>query len=201
MTTTVQKKPKKDRRQDLIEATVRSIAEVGVTGTTVTTIMQRAGLSRGMLHLYFKNKDELIEATARHFSVEYYRKLQVFLDRAGDDPAARLNALIDADFSTDILNIETVVLWNALRSLAHTNQRIRQHTTTRDESLVDIYREIYDAILGSDDKDPSRSSDLANGTIALLEGMWSDYYLYPESFDRANARRIVWRMISAQVAD
>ena len=199
MTSTASMKDKKDRRLALIEATIRSIAEVGVTGTTVTTIMERAGLSRGMLHLYFKNKDELIEATARHCSDEYYRKLNVFLEAAGEDPSARLMALVDADLSTEILNLETVIVWNALRSIAHTNARVRRFTTTRDRSLQKIYHELFEAILGHDVSDPTRSSDLANGTIALLEGMWSDYFLYPDTFNRENARRIVLRMITAQI--
>ncbi len=199
MTATVLTKPKSDRRLALIEATVRSIVDVGVTGTTVTTIMQRAGLSRGMLHLYFKNKDHLLEATAQHFSEQYYDRLQMFLDAAGDDPATRLNALIDADLSEEILNLETVVVWNALRSLAHTSEQVRSFTTTRDRSLQDIYKKTFEKLLDHDASDPTKASDLANGTIALLEGMWSDYFLYPETFNRETARRIVSRMISAQV--
>lgn len=199
MTATVLTKEKRDPKLALIEATIRSIVDVGVTGTTVTTIMQRAGLSRGMLHLHFKNKDDLLEATARHFSESYYRNLTVFLDKAGDDPADRLNALIEADLSPEILNLETVVLWNALRSLAQANERVRRFTTTRDRSLLDIYRKTFDDLIDDDTSDPTKASDLANGTIALLEGMWSDYFLYPETFNRDTARRIVRRMISAQV--
>lgn len=199
MTAIVLTKPKSDRRLALIEATMRSILDVGVTGTTVTTIMQRAGLSRGMLHLYFKNKDELIEATAQYFSEEYYRKFRVFVDAAGDDPARKLEAMIDADLSEEILNLETVVVWNALRSLAHTNGAVRSFTTTRDQSLHDIYKETFEALLGNSTSDPTKASDLAIGTLAILEGMWSDFFLYPETFNRKTAKRIVSRLISAQV--
>ena len=61
------RKPRKRREQirlRLIEATIRSIVEIGLPDTTVSSIMERAGLSRGMLHLHFGSKDELLEATA-----------------------------------------------------------------------------------------------------------------------------------------
>ncbi len=196
----VPSKKKEDlRRKTLIEATIRSIVDVGINETTVSTIIARAGLSRGMLHLYFKNKKELVIATAEHYSNGYYEKMQSFIDTAGDDPVDRLNAMIDADLSEEILNLETVVVWNALRSIAHTDEEIRAHTTTRDKTLYGLYRQVYEEILGPDEPDRGKAGEIAAGTIALTEGLWSDFFLYPDTFDRAGARRIVMRLIKGQV--
>ncbi len=189
----------KDHRQTLINATMRCIAKGGLEAATVTNIMQCAGLSRGMLHLYFRNKDELLEATAEHFSREYYDKLQTFLEAAGPGPRERLLAMVEADLSEEILNLDSVVILMALRTAAHTNPRIRKYATTRDRALLDMFKTVYDDILDGGVRDPAISGDLANGTIALLEGMWSDYFLYPQTFNRAKARRIVLRMIGAQL--
>ena len=53
------------RRQQLIEATLESVAEVGLHATTINSISKRAGLSSGIISHYFGGKQGLIEATVR----------------------------------------------------------------------------------------------------------------------------------------
>lgn len=43
-------------RRKLIEATIDSIAERGLVDTTVSAVVERAGLSRGMVNLQFESK-------------------------------------------------------------------------------------------------------------------------------------------------
>ena len=60
-------------RVALIEATLDTIAEKGFSGTSVSAIIERANLSRGMIHLHFGGKDSLIEEAAHHSSDAYSR--------------------------------------------------------------------------------------------------------------------------------
>ena len=62
-------KLKEQNRVALIEATLDSIAEVGFARTSVSAIIDRANLSRGMIHLHFGGKDALVEAAAKHSRV------------------------------------------------------------------------------------------------------------------------------------
>nr|NIS43004.1 TetR family transcriptional regulator [Desulfuromonadales bacterium] len=41
------------RRRQLIEATIASIAELGFTDTTLSTVTTRAGLSHGTINFHF----------------------------------------------------------------------------------------------------------------------------------------------------
>ena len=45
--------PKEVRRQQLIEATLDSLAENGISGTTMAAVTGRAGLSMGIVSLHF----------------------------------------------------------------------------------------------------------------------------------------------------
>ena len=76
-------KLKEQNRVALIEATLESIAEIGFARTSVSEIIDRAKLSRGMIHLHFGGKDALVEAAAIHSRDEYYDNLTARLDRAG----------------------------------------------------------------------------------------------------------------------
>ncbi|MDA9008720.1 TetR family transcriptional regulator C-terminal domain-containing protein [Alphaproteobacteria bacterium] len=195
-------KPRNKReltRLTLIEATIQSIVEIGLPETTVTSIMQRAGLSRGMLHLHFGSKDELLEATAAFFAEDYYEKQEDFLKSAGRDPIDRLKAMIDADFSEELLNQTTAIVWYALRSVAHTNEAIRQHATTRDQRLLEAYSEIFEKLNVNKDGKKLRAIDLAYGLVAMTEGMWMDYFLFPANFNRKKAKEIVLTFVTSQI--
>ncbi len=54
------------RRQQLIDATMASVAANGLHNTTINSISRLAGLSSGIISHYFGGKQELIEATLRH---------------------------------------------------------------------------------------------------------------------------------------
>jgi len=184
----------------LIEATIATIAESGITGATVSNIVARAGLSRGMVHLHFRNKEELLIEAAKHFAEDYFDKLRARLERAGAAPKDRLEALIEADLSEELLNETSIVVWYALRGEARKLPGMMQYTTTRDAALRDMFARLFLECLGGHAGDAARARDLAVGTIALLEGMWADYFLFANSFNRQSAARIIKSLVLEPVA-
>ncbi len=181
----------------LIDATVDTISQVGIVGASVTRIIDRAGLSRGMIHLHFDSKEHLLVEAARHMSETYYAKIDVFLRAAGDEPQERLKALITADLSEEILNRKTVNVWYAFRGEARSQNVFGEHSDTRDDALRNMFINAFRA-LADDREDPDvLARDAAHGTIALLEGMWTDYFLHSDSFNRNSAKRIIFRFVSA----
>ncbi len=62
------KKIDKEKRQaELLEAAIAVFAERGYQATTMDEIAERAGVSKGMLYIYFKNKEALFSAVFRWF--------------------------------------------------------------------------------------------------------------------------------------
>jgi len=53
------------RKQQLINATLESVAQYGLQKTTIMTISKIAGLSSGIISHYFGGKQGLIEATVK----------------------------------------------------------------------------------------------------------------------------------------
>lgn len=53
------------RRTQIMAATVAELAQRGYHGTSLTKIVERAGVSKGLLWHYFTGKDDLMEATAK----------------------------------------------------------------------------------------------------------------------------------------
>ena len=56
---------KEDRPQEITEAAFAAFAEKGYAATRVEEVAKRAGVSKGLLYLYFKTKEELFKAVVR----------------------------------------------------------------------------------------------------------------------------------------
>ena len=52
--------PAEERREQLILATIRCVADHGLADTTIATVAQAAGLSQGIVNLHFRSKDGLL---------------------------------------------------------------------------------------------------------------------------------------------
>jgi len=56
---------KQERPQEITEAAFQAFAEKGYAATRVEEVAKRAGVSKGLLYLYFKTKEELFKAVIR----------------------------------------------------------------------------------------------------------------------------------------
>ena len=64
---------KEVRRKQLIDATIESIAQNGIAGTTMSTVTETAGLSLGIVNFHFESKQKLFEETLVHIAKEYHQ--------------------------------------------------------------------------------------------------------------------------------
>ena len=58
---------KEDRPAEITEAALKAFAENGYAATRVDDVAKRAGVSKGLLYLYFQTKEELFKAVIRSF--------------------------------------------------------------------------------------------------------------------------------------
>ena len=86
------------RRQQLIDATIESVAELGLRATTINSISKKAGLSSGIISHYFGGKQGLIEATVRYLLSNLKQSLLGGL-KADTTPEQRLMLIVEANFS------------------------------------------------------------------------------------------------------
>lgn len=184
-------------RQRLIEATADLIADEGIASTSVTRIIEKAGLSRGMVHLHFASKDALLIEVAEEMSRQYFARLDSFVAKAGPLPQQTLEAVIAGDLSEQILSRKWVNIWYAFRGAARSDSEFMAHSNTRDDVLRGMIFEAYLQLSGENRNRAPLARDAMHGTIALLEGMWTDFFLHSDAFNRETAKRIVFRFVSA----
>lgn len=180
---------KSRNRRHLLNSAADAIFRFGFRGATIAAIQEISGLSRGMINLHFKTKENLMlavaEDLARHYSERWIEVAQ--------DPdltaKERLEGIIRVDLAPDILNARDVAIWFAFRSEVPSNPEYRKFINSRDSRFHDAMTGICQALIdegGYEDADASLATD---GLIALLEGMWTDFHLHSEEFDRERAER------------
>lgn len=186
-------------RQALIEATLDCVAELGIARTSVSTIIERANLSRGMIHLHFESKDKLLEAAVAHAGVTYYAQLDQLLAQAGPSPQETIEAIIRSDLSKAVLNRRSISIWYAFRGEARERETFREHSDTRDVRMSTLASDALLAMLRTEGVAgfEALAKDTADGLLAMLEGIWTDYLLHPDGFDRDRAARLCFRYMQA----
>ncbi|TDD71507.1 TetR/AcrR family transcriptional regulator [Actinomadura darangshiensis] len=80
--------------EGILKAAIAVMSEQGYHGTSVRDIAGRAGLSPGALYYHFESKQELLATIMERGIGELLRRTRAALDAAGDEPAARLRAIV-----------------------------------------------------------------------------------------------------------
>src|SRR6201999_4141342 len=88
------------RRNQLIEVTIDSLAEVGYVGSTLAQIASRANVSPGLVSHYFDDKDGLLEAAFRTLGRRLAQGIQARM-RQTYTPRGRIQAMIDINLGPE----------------------------------------------------------------------------------------------------
>jgi TetR/AcrR family transcriptional regulator, transcriptional repressor of bet genes len=150
-----------DRRRSLIDAAIAVMAREGILGITMSDIADEAGCSYGVVSFHFKSKDNLLLSALEFLVEEYDQVLQKALAGAAPNPAARLLAMLDADFDPRIANAKRVAVWTAFWAEAPRKAGYRE----RCAELKQRYREISERMVAE-----LVAAHLVGGTGATLDG-------------------------------
>jgi TetR/AcrR family transcriptional repressor of bet genes len=182
--------PPAERREQLIAATIRSVANRGLADTTIATVAREAELSQGIINLHFQTKDKLLVETLRYLADEYRSAVREAVDRAGEAPVAGLTALVDLDFSRGICERSKLAVWFAFWGERRFRPTYRRICAERDRSYDDMVRTLCANLCREGGYDTVDPDIVADGLSALTDGLWLDLLVRPDSMSRELARRI-----------
>ena len=180
------------RRRQLIEATIASIHEVGFADSSLSRISAKAGVSTGIVHHYFGNKADLLEATLRQLG-DSLRDSVVRRLEIARSPVERLLAVIDGNIGPDQFTPQGVSAWLAFWAQVPKNERLArvQHIiiSRLHDNLVHALK-----LMGRRD-----AQDIASVTSALIDGLWLRAALSKEGPNPRDARRLVFDYLNARL--
>ena len=182
--------PKEERQQQLIQATIRSVASNGLSDTTMATVSREAGLSQGIINLHFQSKDRLLVETLRFLSEQYQSAWEKAVFKAGDAPADKLAAMVATDFKPPVCDRNKLAVWFAFWGESKSRPTYRRICAMRDMAyrveMVQVCEELVEEG-GYEDID---AGSVAAGLSAMTSGLWLDLLTNPRSMSRERAKQI-----------
>lgn len=184
------------RRAELIEATLQSLAERGPGAVSVRDVAKRAGVSPGLLRHHFGGFSNLLAEAYGQVVARVDAALDNAIRHAGGEAEPRLRAFLEASFSEEIVNGELLSAWLAFWSLVRVDPEI---AAKHGETYV-AYRRRLENLLEDLAQARGHKLDLrpaAIGLSALLDGLWLELCLDPDSYTRAEAVSIASGWVEA----
>lgn len=182
--------PPAERREQLIQATIRCVADHGLADTTIATVAQEAGLSQGIINLHFQSKEGLLTETLRYLADEYRNACRDAAAAADLSPAAGLEAMVELDFRRGICARDKLAVWFAFWGERKFRPTYRRICADRDKSYDDMVRDMCRRLCQQGDYPEVEPDLVADGLSALTDGLWLDLLVRPESMSRELAKRI-----------
>lgn len=193
------KASKEERRRQLIEATIATIAKRGISGTTTTDVTRAAGLSAGIVSLHFDGKEGLLTETLKYLAQEHR---EVWVEAYEDESLTtvqKLGAVVDANFDQRICTREKVAAWFAYFGEAKYREVYRELVKEFDVEREDALATLCAELCEDGDYESVDSRALASCIESLADGFWLRLALYPDWEPREELKHRIYDMIAAHL--
>jgi len=173
------------RREQLIEAAIRAISQHGIGETTIADVVKEAGMANGAVNQYFASKDMLLLEALRAVTGEFRAIWHQARTKAGNDPAAILEAVTMAQLHPKVCRHERISVWVAYWSETRFRPKYMEVCTESDaeygEALINASR-----VLAQSGRYKTLDAEKAGQfLLAAGDGLWVNIMLGLLSRERA----------------
>lgn len=172
------------RRSQLTKAAYQVVSRKGYYNFTIKDIAKEAGLSTGLVHYYFKDKQDLLFNLLKEMNLN----LKVYLNKSisqSDDPAAKLMIFIRQAFDLVVNEKDYSYVLFDFWTQINRNEKMKRANI----KLFQSYRDECSQILKEGiEKGIFKDLDINYHTtiiISLIQGMIIQYVIDKDAFDYA----------------
>lgn len=156
-----------ERRQQIVAGLLKVMAERGYERASVSEIAKAAGLSPGLVHYHFQDKQEILLTLVEQLSARARERVASRLARVkGDDARARVDAFLDAYLATGAdADPAAVASWVTISAEAIQQPEVRAIYEKVVRSDLEHLEELVAAVAGK-----RRARAVAAGLFAAIQG-------------------------------
>ena len=192
-----------ERKDQIVRATVECITKHGYHNFSMQDVARTAGVSKGIIHYYFLNKDELMMSVLDKVAGDIERVLVSDME-SSPDPARKLEVFIEVSFdvvrSTREYYQVNMDFWTQINQKQEVRKVIAQHYKTFRETCARVIQEGVDS---GDFRKDVNAHRYASYILAVIDGL-SLQWLFDEAvFDYdemvKKARRLLMNGLLAKL--
>lgn len=190
-------KPKKDRRAQLINATIDSIATNGFDNTTMASVTKIAGVSVGLVNFHFSTKEALFEQTLRFLAEEHRDLWKESYEKAELNPAAKLLAICEAHFDPRICSPKKLAVWFAFYGHTTNRSKYREIMAEIDPERWNLSTDLLQTIIDAEAHTVFSATEIAHHLEAMYDGFCLNVLMYPDQFSHSEARTTIRKYLAS----
>jgi AcrR family transcriptional regulator len=168
------------KKGQILMGAFKSIAELGMSSTTVRTIATKAGLNSGIVHYYFDNKTELLSRLLEVLFKNLISNIKAIY--VSDlSPEQKIDALLEHGFSLFKDRQDEWVVFTSfwIDSIGKNSKMGHLHRTMWRRFRIAMTKILEETTGGSN----ARAEDIAFLIIGAMEGMVFQYIVDPGRID------------------
>lgn len=173
------------RREQLIEAAIRAISQHGIGETTIADVVKQAGMANGAVNQYFASKDMLLLEALRAVTGEFREIWHQARVKAGNDPAAILEAVTMAQLHPKVCRHERISVWVAYWSETRFRPKYMEVCTESDAEYGEALMNACRALARSGRYKNLDAEKAGQFLLAAGDGLWVNIMLGLFSRERA----------------
>jgi len=182
---------KEEKRQAIIDAAIKAFAERGYQYATIDEIAKEAGVAKGLVHVYFENKLDLLLSVILLFAQTVNRLNQEKLSRL-QDPVEKLHALF-ATFQELLTQSQKNLYWGHIlreglpkeQIMKSDRQRLKLKEVAEESAIL---QNTLDTIIEEGQKQGRIDASLKPQVIRQILGGASQLLYYGLSLERNRNR-------------
>ncbi|MBM7118016.1 TetR/AcrR family transcriptional regulator [Archangium primigenium] len=179
-----------ERRRQIVQGLLRVMAERGYERASIAEIARAAGLSPGLVHYHFTQKQEVLLALVEQLAARSVERLRTRLERTRAGPRARVEAFIDAFLATgEDADPDAVAAWVTISAEAVRQPEVRALYQQVVRADLGQLEELVGAVIGR-----RRARAVAAGLFATIQGYFVLAAASPELIPAGSAADLVKRM-------
>ncbi|MCE3605955.1 TetR/AcrR family transcriptional regulator [Massilia sp. P8910] len=190
------------RRAQIVQALLDTMAEHGYEKATIQLIARRAELTPGLLHYYFHSKADILLALVKALAAAAQQRYFAFAQNAADADQ-RLKAYIDARLGLgEGADPGAVAAWVVIGAEAVRQPEVRAAYQHAIDTEMTLLRELLSASLAAHGKSTANVHALAAALLAMMEGTFqlasAAQASMPTGYAAPMATQLVRRFIDAE---
>jgi AcrR family transcriptional regulator len=189
------------RRQDLIDATLDSVAEHGLEGATVRIIALRAGVTAGLIRHYFPGKEDLLQEAYAALMGRMTEQAKAALAMQDASPRQRLAAFVTANLNVPIIDQRVFSLWATFIGRAGADPALARAHREGYLGFRNEVEAVVAEVLAADRRQPD-ANELRHHAIAInaiIDGLWIEGCLAGEMFSPGELAAIGIKAVEAEL--
>lgn len=171
-----------ERKSQIVKATVACITKYGYHNFSMQDVAKAAGVSKGIIHYYFLNKDDLMMSVLSEVASNIEKILQDDMSPSYS-PERRLAVFMEIVFDVVIRTREYYQVNMDFWTQINQKEEVRKVIASHYDKFRSTVKNVIEEGIASGDFKQVDSGDYAAYIIAVIDGLSLQYLFDSESFD------------------